>query len=271
MRSRAAISVILICIGILLCCACGIPNPIPPRRPPISEDLVLWTLDPNGAPTPVANLLLFGNTVHIDASLSFQTPPCLAGKSIFLSGGISSQPNPTLSLAEKSSESAVVQLTADLQPQQAIYRFKTAPFDGILTLPPTCSPVANLPVKARVYPQLAGKWRLAADPPNASLSLQQSVRIESRVFDRDAQTLSTYSATLDLAGAACTFHGRATSVVSGYHSHYSLTFQSADGQTSVFADADIGVFNDRTPIHTRYTIHGGVCDGKTFTATLLPH
>jgi hypothetical protein len=231
--------------------------------------LVLWTSDRDGAPTQVASLLLFGNTLHLDGELFLHEPPCLAGQDISLTGDIGSRANPTLHLRPKPGQPAV-ELTAELKPRQAPYRLKTAPFDAFLALPATCSPVTTLAVKARLYPRLDGKWRLAADPPNAFLSIREALTIQSGTYEPSTQRL-TYIASLDLEGAPCAFHGTATSEISGYTSRYSLTFQSADGQTSVFADATIAVLDDRTPIQTRYTIHGGACDGRSFTATLLTH
>jgi hypothetical protein len=263
MTTRIAVSVVLICVGVMLLSACGLSMLIPPRQPElVTNTLVLWDMSQGSTPTPLGLLRLSGPANHIDASLVVKEPNCLKDEKIYLTGTVVKSHSPELTLTQKPDQPEFLQLQAKLPPQPMVYRIDAAPSNGSISFGSGCASAKIYQFQARDFPKLLGTWRGSAATP------QQAAIVETIYWEHPTR-YDIPQATVELRHDACFLKGETTSAVElpSVPQHFTLTFKM-DANAILTADTTVDVLTRNTPLITRYSVKGGACDGQTFTAIL---
>jgi hypothetical protein len=264
MATRIAVTTILICITVMLFSACGLPMLIPPANPNLNyQTLILWQQHTTEPPNAIAYLSLYGSTSNVKAHLRVLQSPCSSPDQIELIGSINRATAPTLALHNAQlgpDQPKPMRLSGTLAPQHMVYTASIAPLEGELTFPSGC----KLTIHGREAPKLFGEWRGTTD------SRSQPIHISHKfLFKSGSRTFSKYETFISLDGAPCFSQAVAQSQIRYNEdtAQFSTTY-TIGPVTTLTAETTIDVLAHNTPLHTRYTIHGGPCDGQTFTATL---
>ncbi len=260
---RIAVSVVLICVGVLLLSACGLGMLIPPRQPELyMASLVLWDVNQGATPMQVGVLRLSGPANHVDADLVFDKPDCLQGQKLYLTGSVIKSRSPELTLIQKSGQPEVIQLKAYLPPQPMVYSIDLTPANGSVSVGSGCDVGKTYQFQARESPYVLNVWRGATSPPQQG-TIVQTIHWQSHTRFDDPQ------ATIEFRHNPCFQKGKTTSAVElpSVPQHFTLAFKMDTGAI-LTADTTVDVLTRNTPLLTQYSVHGGACDGQSFTATL---
>jgi hypothetical protein len=263
MVTRIAVSVILICIGVLLLSACGLGMLIPPRQPEVyMASLVLWDVNQGATPVQLGALRLSGPANHIDADLVFQQPDCLKDQKLYLTGSILKSGPPHLTLTQKPGQPELLQLKANLPPQPMVYSIDVTPANGSFSIDSGCAAGKTYQFQARQSPYVLGVWRGTAGPA------QQGTMVETISWEQSSR-FDNPQATIEFRHNPCFQKGETTAAVElpTVPQHFTLAFKMDTGAT-LTADTTVDVLTRNTPLITQYSVHGGACDGQSFTATL---
>ena len=165
--ARMAVATILICIGILLLSACGIPlGPAPRARPQlIGSRFAVYTHTPQPRLIATGGIEGTTDTQHIRGYLTFAAPDCLNGQQIELTGALS----PTLTLHSRQSTGAQILLRAATSPLYQPLSIQAVPFAGELSRTASCANLSPTAVDTRAIPDLAAIWRGSATGAQGAL------------------------------------------------------------------------------------------------------
>jgi hypothetical protein len=263
MVTRIAVSVILICVGVMLLSACGLGMLIPPRQPELyMASLVLWDVNQSGTPTQLGVLRLSGPASHIDADLVFDKPDCLQGRKLYLTGSVVKSRSPELTLTQKAAGEELVLLRGNLPPQPMIYSIDVFPASGSFFIGGGCAAGKLQVFQARELPEVLGNWRGSAAPA------QQGTILETILWEHPTR-FNAPQAIVEFRHNPCFQKGETTSAVElpSVPQHFTLAFKMDTG-TILTADTTVDVLTRNTPLITHYSVHGGACDGQSFSATL---
>lgn len=264
MPTRIAVTIVLLCIGVMLLSACGLPELIPPKSPAVYTDyFFLWQQDAGSPPVRIGTLRISGVANQIAAKLSLDTPSCLENVDLYLAGTVVKAAAPVLTLRSKPAQKQAVELDATLPSQQMVYSVNVAPFKGRLTVDSGCAPETSYLIQGRRELDIDGYWHGKSPDPNP-FSIYESIQAR-RYGDKDYLR----HAEIRFAHNPCFQTGETTADtrVSPTDQHFSLDFQMNTGAT-LTAETTVDVLAPGTPLTTHYTVHGSTCDGQTFSTTL---
>lgn len=269
MLIRAAATVVLICVGILLLSACGLPLLIPPANPLIPSEIYdLWQENADGTLTPIATGLVGGPTNDVRLDLDLLPPICLTGQKIELAGTILKSPTPTMSLQAQEPNGQRISLHATLRPQRFVYGGNIVPFQGSLTFEGGCTGTKILKVVAAEEFYAFGSWTGTAQSAS-----QQAIQVKETLESHGKnESIHQVTATLSIKAGVCSASSSKESSVSlpPGSPHYVITFLM-DNRSTITAETTADVLHPNVPRPTQFTIVGGPCNRQTFTANLRHH
>jgi hypothetical protein len=270
MATRAAVTIVLLCVGVLLLSACGLPFLMPPIHPPIpSENLVLYRQESSNALVPLGWGSIRGHKEDVRLELTLLPTNCLARERLELAGAITGTPSPTLLLRVQRTDSQTVEMEGILRPQSMKYGIDVLPFHGSLTLNSGCTGSQTIHILATASPDLLGLWEGTTE-----IEGHTPVQIRETVVPNGSGgplAIHLNHGFLTLRGEVCSASGNqsgeATFPIGT--TQFTLTFLMDDHST-ITAATTINPLVRYAARKTRFTVSGGPCDGRTFTADLRP-
>jgi hypothetical protein len=267
MLIRASGTVVLLCVGILLLSACGLPLLIPPAHPTIrANSFDVWEQKEDGALVPIGWGWVDGVADDIRLELHMLPSNCLAAQKLELAGRVVAGSPPSMHLTARQVGGEVLVLDANLRPQPIVYSVNTLPFHGSLSFDQGCTGPKTLKIVAgeEPYPfgSLAGISRSAT---NARIEIDEVLETTGT----RPQSIYQVTAALHIKAGDCsadTLKDSELAMPTG-SPHVAINFLM-DNHSTVFAETAIDVLHPNAPYATRFTIHGGPCDGQTFEAAL---